>query len=353
MNMFKGSATSSVLLAVAIIVLAPFLVSGAMSNKISGNCRSCHDLMGTPHLASVTPHADFNCQECHRHSLSRRFHGRGVTIENLKSEISTLAVDEIRLNEEQWFLVNKKCAECHEAQYKDWQTSKHSLTYADSFLNSAHNKMEQPMNDCLRCHAMFFDGSIEDMVTPQNNIGPWKLKTSKLAKRNSVLCVSCHQVHPAEPPPKALPRYAALQISEPQTNSVFTGFYDRREKTFFPLSKLPHPKVNDGKNDVKISADARMRNCYQCHASSAIHKVGTSDDKTPLGVHAGLSCFDCHDTHRLSANNSCNKCHPKVSNCKLDVIQMNTTFKNRSSQHNIHTVACKDCHPNKNFKSKL
>ena len=38
------------------------------------------------------------------------------------------------------------------------------MTYARSFLNREHNRMEAPMDDCLRCHAMFFEGTARDLV---------------------------------------------------------------------------------------------------------------------------------------------------------------------------------------------
>ena len=41
---------------------------------------------------------------------------------------------------------------------------------------------------------------------------------------------------------------------------------------------------------------------------------------------------------------SCATCHPKMSNCGLDVEKMDTTFKIRTSAHNIHSVKCLDCH---------
>ncbi len=30
--------------------------------------------------------------------------------------------------------------------------------------------------------------------------------------------------------------------------------------------------------------------------------------------------------------------------CKLDVEKMDTTFKDKTSKHNIHSVKCVDCH---------
>jgi hypothetical protein len=46
----------------------------------------------------------------------------------------------------------------------------------------------------------------------------------------------------------------------------------------------------------------------------------------------------------MEASQSCALCHPKLSNCGLDVIKMDTTASSPSSSHNIHRVACRDCH---------
>jgi hypothetical protein len=34
-----------------------------------------------------------------------------------------------------------------------------------------------------------------------------------------------------------------------------------------------------------------------------------------------------------------------MSNCGLDVEKMDTSFRSRDSAHDIHRVACEDCHP--------
>jgi len=50
---------------------------------------------------------------------------------------------------------------------------------------------------------------------------------------------------------------------------------------------------------------------------------------TPRGVHEGISCLACH---------------PAVSSCNLDVMEMNTSYKSRESPNNIHSMECPDCH---------
>ena len=39
-------------------------------------------------------------------------------------------------------------------------------------------------------------------------------------------------------------------------------------------------------------------------------QVGSGDDRTPMGVHEGLSCISCHDGHNENARASCKTCHP-------------------------------------------
>ena len=96
---------------------------------------------------------------------------------------------------------------------------------------------------------------------------------------------------------------------------------------------------------VDISADPRLRVCYQCHAPQANRQAGSEDDRTPRGVHVTLSCFDCHKGHGLNPRRSCADCHPADSHCGLDVERMDTSYSAKSSPHDIHTVRCDDCHP--------
>ena len=82
-----------------------------------------------------------------------------------------------------------------------------------------------------------------------------------------------------------------------------------------------------------------MRLCVQCHSPNALHEAGSSDDRTPTGVHEGLSCTACHDVHSNDARKSCGKCHPAISNCKLDVTMMNTLHTWIRKVHTIFIVS--------------
>jgi hypothetical protein len=102
----------------------------------------------------------------------------------------------------------------------------------------------------------------------------------------------------------------------------------------------------DGARPVNLSPDSRQALCYQCHAPDFTLQARSGDDRTCIGVHEGLSCLACHSGHDQDARASCAQCHPRMSNCGLDVERMDTTFRSPASLHNIHFVKCADCHPN-------
>ena len=60
--------------------------------------------------------------------------------------------------------------------------------------------------------------------------------------------------------------------------------------------------------------------------------MGSGDDRTPVGVHEGLSCLACHLKHGQQTRASCANCHPRLSNCGLDVEKMDTTFLSHGEQ---------------------
>jgi hypothetical protein len=122
------------------------------------------------------------------------------------------------------------------------------------------------------------------------------------------------------------------------------ALFDRRQMNWVPVGGLSLPEMKDGERIVKISGDPRQALCYQCHAPRTTLQVGSGDDRTPVGVHEGLSCFACHLEHRQFTRASCTTCHPRLSNCGLDVEKMETSFKSSKSPHDIHFVKCADCH---------
>jgi hypothetical protein len=175
---------------------------------------------------------------------------------------------------------------------------------------------------------MFHNGHIEDLVKPTDTKGPWTM-TNAQAGHPSMPCLACHRVHGAKD----------------ETSSA--QLYVRNEKTHIPANLLPLAHIVHGGRPVRESSDPRQRLCIQCHAPNALRERGTGDDRTPVGVHEGLSCLDCHGAHGTTPRNSCATCHPGQSHCGKDVTTMDTTFHSKTSKHDIHSVGCGDCHQGK------
>jgi hypothetical protein len=261
--------------------------------------------------------------------------------------------DEIRLNEQQVVEAMQRCRLCHAREYANWLSGGHSPTYTDIFLDEKHNEEEQLSESCFRCHGMFFEGTISDVVTPVDVRGPWRLVDAEIASVPTIPCMACHHIH-AEGLPAVRPDYAdpatIAANREPRTAKV--GLYDRYERMHFEAAELPAPQLSHNGVSVQVATDVRQRVCTQCHAPNAFRQAGSSDDRTPRGVHEGLSCGACHATHSNDAKDSCANCHPRLSNCGLDVETMKTTYTDPASPNNIHFVDCADCH-DQEFLQKL
>jgi hypothetical protein len=265
-------------------------------------------------------------------------------IRRLADHLSGKLPERVALRTKDNFQVNEGCRKCHQAEYAAWASSSHSATYSQIFLDKKHNSQQHLMDDCLRCHAMHFQGGIRDLVAPIDSTGPWRLLKPELAARPVIPCLTCHQMHRqglplARPAVKAANASATEEIARPSL-----ALFDRRELDHVPLASLSLPQMHQAARAVKISPDTRQALCYQCHAPLASLEVNSGDDRTPVGVHEGLSCLACHEKHGQTTRASCSSCHPQLSNCGLDVEKMDTTFRSTTSPHNIHFVKCTDCH---------
>jgi hypothetical protein len=252
---------------------------------------------------------------------------------------------DVRLNEAQIYEMLDNCKRCHGFEYSKWISGGHSATYSSIFLNKKHNNMVPPNADCLRCHGMFYEGSIADLVTPLNMNGPWKMVKPEQGAMPVIPCLSCHEIH----------RRGSVSVRADYSNpkDIFYKnfeqfpvalYYDRYEKIHRDPGDLPDLNLWEGERRVTVSKEDEQKICVQCHAPNAFHQAGTSDDRTLRGVHEGLSCLSCHANHSNDPRESCGNCHPAISNCGLDVTKMNTTFFDKNSPHNIHSVHCTDCH---------
>lgn len=341
---------SGIVLVLAILLIVITISFGSFytywnSASPDKTCASCHEIQGAVHELSQSGHRQLHCKECHGTALSNGFHSLKEKTMMVVNHVREERVEDIRMNEAQLLEVMDNCKRCHASEYANWKSGGHSATYKDIFLDNTHNKKEQLNFDCLRCHGMFYEGTTNDLVEPTNTQGPWKLKDQGKMDQPVILCLACHKIHTdrniAEKPNYSKP--ASIFYSRSNLASKLS-FYDRSEKAHVRSDMLPKLKLSEGEKPVTVSDDHLMRNCTQCHAPNGWHEAGTSDDRTPRGVHEGLTCLACHSPHSNDARNSCKTCHPAISNCKLDVMTMNTTYSDPKSQNNIHWVACTDCH---------
>ena len=290
-------------------------------------CATCHEESSHVKSWQSSFHRDLHCRNCHGGSLTLDIHALREHANRLVQHFHPAAPDEaLHLSEAQVLTLQEACRKCHPRSFADWQSSRHAVTYPAIFLDPKHNQMEQMAPECLRCHGMFFDGHIEDLVTPLSTKGPWSLKDPAKASQPVIPCLACHQVH------------TSAQAFQP------VQLFVRREQNSIAAAQLPITPITRNGEPVKLSPDPRQRLCTQCHAPNAFRQLGSADDRTPFGVHEGLSCLDCHASHSNSAKASCATCHPSNSHCGLDVEKMDTTYLSTASKHNIHFVGCGDCH---------
>jgi hypothetical protein len=344
-KIFRKSMIAILLAVLVILVLSGSFYAYWNSASPEKTCASCHEIENSVQLFSQSAHRDLACRECHGTALSNGWHSLREKGMMLVNHARMDYIEEIRLTEKQVLEVMNSCKRCHTREYAKWNTGGHSARYRHIFLDLKHNQTEQLNADCLRCHGMFSDVPIQEVVEPLDIRGPWKLKNAENLDNPAIPCQACHQVHDPGTLPFS-PDYSnprnLFYLRLPASDKV--SFYSRAERKHIPAEDLPKLKLTEGERPVRVSDDLIMRNCIQCHAPNAHHLAGTSDDRTPRGVHEGLSCTVCHVPHSNDARQSCAACHPAISNCGRDVERMNTSFADRNSPNNIHWVACRDCH---------
>ena len=307
-------------------------------------CTTCHEMQQVYDQWHASTHRATPCGDCHGNALTpdAAFHMRNA--HRLYSHLKGDLPERVGFGNTFVIAMTERCASCHRQEYSAWQSGPHSSSYADVLLDQKHNTANMLMDDCLRCHGMFFEGGIGDLVTPVAREGTWRLLRPELANAPAMPCLTCHETHRLGAPMQKTTVDARVPGPSQEITRPSLAFFDRRTQMYIPLAQLPIPIMQDNGRVVRMSKDQRQALCYQCHAPVASMQVGTGDDRTGIGVHEGISCLACHAQHGQKTRASCANCHPKMSNCGLEVETMDTTFKSAGSKHNIHWVKCADCH---------
>jgi hypothetical protein len=332
------------------VVLALGLIGGFTgwnAARPERTCASCHEIIPSLEIWKQSAHRDVKCVDCHGTALGNGFHSlkekTGMVFTHLRTAVEE---KEVLLDERGVLEVMQACIKCHRDEHKAWLAGGHSASYGDIFLNEKHNAMERPYPDCLRCHGMYYNGTIDDLMEPISTKGPWKLKDEKKASHPVIPCLACHPIHTENEPkvhPVSMDDPASI-FYEREERYALTGFYLRSDRMHLRADQLRKPDMYLGDTPILVSDDPVQRICMQCHAPNWAHQAGSEDDRTLVGVHEGISCRACHRGHSNDSRNACLSCHPAVSSCGLDVRTMNTTYFDRESIHNIHSMACNDCH---------
>jgi hypothetical protein len=336
------------LAALAAGVLALLSLAGTSSyygGSDGKGCARCHEIAPMVESWAASTHRSVACKDCHGSSFSADLRMHVKNLERVWLHARGKTPEQIHVRHEDVGPLVERCRACHAQEYGDWKSGPHGTTYSRIFLDVKHNSGQQLMDDCLRCHGMHFEGGIGHLVEPIDRKGPWRLRDASLRDEPAIPCLGCHQAHrKGEPLPVRVAGAARLASAE-EIVRPSVSLYDRRALDHVAVSDLPLPAMRAGSRAVKVSPDRRQALCYQCHAPRAEAQVFSGDDRTPTGVHEGLSCLSCHEKHGQTTRASCAGCHPQLSNCGRDVETMDTTFRSKESPHNIHSVACADCHP--------
>jgi hypothetical protein len=351
---------SRVLLVLAVLAVAGVATMAGMSGYYGGadgsGCVRCHEIRPMANDWAWSAHRNVSCAECHGSSFTANVRMHLKNFSRMRLHRAGEVPEQIRLGHSDVAALVERCGNCHAQQHADWKSGPHGVTYSRIFLDQDHNTNQKLMDDCLRCHGMHYEGGIRDLVFPLDREGPWQLLDAVMYDEPATPCLTCHSVHiPGDPLPSREKR-ASLPGPEQETSPPSLAFFDRRGGEPVPVSQLPLPRMKDGNRPVEISPDQRQALCYQCHAPRegfAEFQVFSGDDRTPTGVHEGISCVACHGRHGMTTRASCAECHPRLSNCGLDVERMDTTFRSLDSTHNIHSVSCEDCHPRGVPKKRL
>jgi hypothetical protein len=321
---------------VALILLLPG--TRVYQSYSSGTlCTSCHEISQSYNEWHTSTHRNVACSSCHGSVFSADIRSHLKSLHRLVSHVRGQIPEQIRLAQDDVQKMGARCQTCHQPEYADWAAGPHAIKYRQIFLDESHNRGRLLVDDCLRCHGMHFEGGIRDLVKPIDTKGPWKLRDVRLAEQPAIPCIACHQVHRSGDMVSREALNSSAKTIQP-TSTPSLALFDRRELEHIPIARLSLPVMHEGNKDVEISSDPRQALCYQCHAPAAYMQVGSGDDRTPVGVHQGISCFACHRGHGEKTQASCSTCHPQPSNRGLTAGSMDEPFKSAASVHNIHSA---------------
>ncbi len=323
----KKTIVASAVCAAALGLL--FVGSYTAWNRVepANTCAQCHEVAPSHATWTTSAHADLHCTECHGtalESIHAAVEKTGMVWKHFTRDIHS---GDVGMNERQTLEVMDRCIECHRNEHADWLAGGHAVTYDEIFMDSLHNASEKPYWDCLRCHGMFYDGTIHDLMelTGDDPAG-WRLKDQEQGGMYSIPCMACHEIHTENPVSE---RYVSMRDSETDSLSragrernPVTALYVRTDKMHLRSDLLTRIGMVDAEgNPIEgLATDNATMLCLQCHSPNYRHRAGSDDDRTVTGDHAGISCIACHKPHSGETRQSCATCHPDLTEQQIEAV---------------------------------
>ncbi len=291
-------------------------------------CAQCHEVAPAHERWLSSAHAEVSCIECHGTAMSNGIHSLTEKANMVFTHFGGKKHnDDIHLSEEQVLEVADRCASCHRAEYAGWLAGGHAVTYKEIFMDSTHNAMEKPYWDCFRCHGMFYEGNIHDLMSLEGDQTQWHIKDEKQADKPAVPCLACHRMHTPNPVSERYVSMTGKQRVESERNPVIS-LYVRADKIHLRADMLTPVRMLDGERVVDMAKDPATLLCMQCHSPNYHHEAGTEDDRTVTGAHEGIGCTACHKPHSGTTKESCAVCHPSLTEQQVkDVFAAPHTYK--------------------------
>jgi hypothetical protein len=285
-------------------------------------CAQCHEVAPSHARWKTSAHADLHCIECHGSAMSDGFHSLFEKTNMVFSHFTKDKQNEdIKLSEKQILQIHHRCIACHQAEYAGWMAGGHAVNYKEIYMDSTHNFMEKPYWDCLRCHGMFYDGNINDLMALEStNPSDWMIKDKKQELLPAIPCLACHRMHAENPVSE---RYVSTTGSDRiiKERNPRTALYMRADKMYLRSDKLSKAHMyNDKGEEITYASDPNSLLCLQCHAPDHKHHTGSEDDRTVTGVHEGISCIACHRPHSGQTKESCIMCHPSLTEKEIQSV---------------------------------
>ena len=193
---FLRSRVALLALAIGILIVLGLPAASLYYEYSAGaSCARCHEIRSEHSSWQTSSHRAVACGACHGEILTfdPGFHLGNAR--RLVQHIRGAYRDPIRLRNLDVNAMVGRCQKCHQQEAAQWQNGPHGITYETVFLDQKHNRSRLLMDDCLRCHGMFFEGGIRELVAPLNTEGPWKLLPASVVHQPVIPCLTCHAFH--------------------------------------------------------------------------------------------------------------------------------------------------------------